>query len=131
MTRAQPCFLQGEFALLQQLLEVSQESLGVSAVNDSLIEAQCEIDQRSNSDGVFTFGCGDYAGAFFSLAYPQNCDLWLVDDWGAEQPPKNTRVGDRKRAARDFIRLQLFCSGSFSQIVGGPRQAGDRQIVRP
>ena len=96
---------------------MSEEPLGVGAVDDPMIEAEREIRHVPNRDVVFAVRRRENFGALFDLADTENRHLRLIDDGSAEQSAKHARVSDRERSAGHFVRLKLFRARALGQIV--------------
>src|SRR5205807_10065590 len=93
---------------LEMILEVSQKSLGIRAIDDAMIETQCEVNHVTNRHVVFAVRSRQHLCALLDLAYTKNCNLRLIDDRCAKQSTEDAGVGDRESAAGNFVRFQLF-----------------------
>src|SRR5205823_14404368 len=104
-------------------LEVSEKLLGIGAVDDAMIETRSEVSHVADRDVVFAIWSRKNFRALFDSADAEDRYLRLIDNRRAEQTAKHTGIRDRKRAAGDFVRLELFGARSIGEIVGRASQA--------
>src|SRR5208337_2094178 len=75
--------------IFERLLNVAQELLGHSSIDDPVIVREGEVGHRSDSDSIVA-----HHRAFFDSAHTQDGHLRLVDDWQAEKTSETPRIGN-------------------------------------
>src|ERR1700752_4142453 len=87
----------------QPLLDESQETAGVGAVDETVVVAKRQGAHRTDANFIV-----DDDGALFDHADTENRHLRLIDERQAVEGAKDARVGDRERSALHFFRVQLL-----------------------
>src|ERR1700754_4506769 len=89
----------------ENLLDVGEEAFGVCAVDDPVVEGECEVGHVAYGYHVVTFFGGDDLGALLDGAHAEYGRLRLVDDGRAEESAEDAGVGDGERPSGDLVGL--------------------------
>ena len=99
-----------------------------SAVHDTVIEGEREHARGADGQHVAAIH-GDDGRLLLDRPHAQDRGLGLVDDRRADDRAEDAGVGDRERALLHFVGTQLLGARPLAEIVDGPRQAEERQLV--
>ena len=69
------------------------------------------------------------AGCFSIAADAEDGRLRLIDDGRPDDRAEHAGVGDSERALLDLVRTQLLGPGPLTEVVDGPGDAQQRELV--
>jgi hypothetical protein len=116
---------QGFFGpVLEDGFYFGHELVGQGAVDQAVVEAEREVADRADRDGVV-----DYYRGFVDRADADDRDLRLVDYGGADQATETAEVGDGECPADYFVGLELAGAGARGEVDDGALQAEDVLLV--
>src|SRR6185312_1707192 len=112
--------------VLEVLPDLGHELACVRAVDDAVIEAQGQVEEVADRDGVRPVCAGD-DGRFLQQRSPtENRALRLIDDGRAELLAKDAGIRDGEGAGADLVGLEALAAGALRQIGNG---TGDAEEV--
>src|SRR5690242_16025496 len=82
--------------VLQRLLDHGHELVSHSAINNAVVIAQSQVNERTDRDGVVALGVGDHHGRLGDAAYAEDGDVGLVDNRQTEDGAKGAGIGHGK-----------------------------------
>src|SRR5581483_3898396 len=111
--------LQNFFApVFEDLFDFRHELVGEGAVDQAMVEAQREVADGADGDGVV-----DDDGRLVDGADSHDRDLRLVDHRRADQAAEAAEVRDGECPTLDFVGLELARTGELGEIHDGALQA--------
>src|ERR1035437_836306 len=111
--------------VFQCLLDLGHELVGQGAVDQAMVEAQREMADAADGDGVV-----DHYRSLIDGADAHDGDLGLINDRRAHQAAEAAEVGDGECAARHLVWFELPRAGARRQIHNGALQAEHVLLVR-
>src|SRR5262245_6613038 len=97
--------------LFKILFHLGHELIRRGPIDDPMVEREAEIPHRSDRNRVV-----DDDGTFLNRADPENGNLRLMNDRGAEQAAEATMIGDGECSALDLIGAEFLGPRPFGQI---------------
>ena len=112
--------------VFEGLFYLGHELACVGPVDDAVIEAEGEVQEVPDGDGVGSVFGGDDGGFLEEAADAEDGRLGLVDDGRTELLAEDAGVGDGEGPGADFVGLELFAARSLGKVGDG---AGDAEEV--
>src|SRR3989441_1383018 len=127
---AEDCGSSDFFApVLEGLFHQGHELVGDSAVDQTMIVTEREVDKRTDGDGIVAIVVSDDDWRLGNSAYAHDGRVRLINDRQPEDRAKLAGVGDSEGRAFDFFRFQLLVSSAFAKIGDAPLQAEKVEVV--
>src|SRR6185312_11953650 len=118
-----------ERALLETVLHRDEEPGGVGAVHEPVVVGQRQVDHGADRDDFAEGRVHDDDGALDHAADAEDAHLRLVDDRRVEQRAAAAGVGQRERAAGQFVRADLAVAGAAREVGDLAGEAADVQVA--
>ena len=115
--------------VLERRLHDVHERVALGAIDDPVVEREGDVAHRLDRERVGAVGHLDDLRPFLDRADAHDRDLRLVDDGRREERAEGAVVRHRERAARDLVRHELLGARPRGQVVRGPREAHEREVV--
>src|ERR1035437_2603770 len=115
--------------VFKSLLHDSHELVGHSTVDNAMVVAQGEMNDRTNGDGIRAIVVGDYHGLLGDAADAHDGHVRLIDDGQAEDGAKLAGVGDGEGCTFDVRRHELLCTGAFAEVGDAALQSEEVELV--
>src|SRR5580658_8038143 len=113
----------------QILLHQSHELVGYGAVDEAVVVAEREVNDRADGDGIVAFFVGDDEGLLGDAAHAHDGGIGLIDDGQAEDGAELAGVGDGERGTFDIFRLEFFAAGAFPEVGDATLQAEEVEVA--
>ena len=116
-TQSSHSFLSDFFTpVFQRLLDDDHELVSYGAVDDAVVVAESEMDDRTDGDGVSAVLIGHDERLFSDTAYSHNRDVGLVDDGKAEDGTELSGVCDGEGRTFHVGGHEFLGSGALAQV---------------
>src|SRR5665811_216707 len=124
-------FLLADFftPVFESLLYDNHELVGEGAVDNAMVVAQREMNDRTNGDGIRAIFVGDYHGLFGDTADAHDGDVRLVDDGQAEDGAKLSGIGDGEGCTFDVSQHELLRTGALAEVGDAALQSEEVEFV--
>jgi hypothetical protein len=99
MTSRWDCLADVFGPLFEVLFYLRHELIGDGAVDETVIVAQCEMDDAADGDGVVAVFVSDDHWLFRDSADAHDGGVWLIDDGQAEDGSELAGIGDGEGGA--------------------------------
>ena len=110
------------------LFDLGHELVGYCSVDQPMIVAQREVNDRTDRDGVIAIFVGDDHGLLHDSADAHNRGVRLIDDGEAEHGSELTWIRDRERGSFDILGLELLDASALAEIGDAALQAQEVEI---
>src|SRR5207302_4824552 len=100
-----------------------------SAVDEAVVVAEREVDDRADGNGIVAFFIGDDERLLGNSAYAHDRRVWLIDNRQAEDGAELAGVGDGERRALDIFGLQLLGAGALAEVGDAALQSEEVEVA--
>src|ERR1700675_1683932 len=113
----------------ERLLYQCHELIGNSAVDQAMVVAEREMDDRANGDGIVAVFVGNHHGLLGDATHAHDGGVRLIDDGQAKHSAELAGIGDREGRAFHVRGHELLIAGALAEIRDATLQGEEVQFV--